>query len=269
MGARVCVKAMNSVNKDLKFTTESQEDFQQERLPTLDFEMWLDNKMEIGHSYYQKPMKTPYVLMERSAMSYHQKYQILSNEMCRRLSNIQIGAVEHPEVLNKIEQYIKEMKNSGYSKKQAREIICSGVRGWKSRINKRKREEIPLYRLAEETVEERLRKELTEKESWYKDKDTDEDESPRKKIKKNKIKSVIFIPHTRNSELANVLRENEEDLADITGNKIKIVEKAGNKLENILAGKDPWKGMDCKRKNCFICSTKALTGKDMNKDCTK
>ena len=27
--------------------------------------------------------------------------------------------------------------------------------------------------------------------------------------------------------------------------------------------------MDCKRKNCFVCSTKVLTGKDLNKDCTK
>ena len=105
------------------------------------------------------------------------------------------------------------------------------------------------YWLAEDTVQERLRKELTEKESWYKDRD-EEEESPRKRLKmdtvqprrslrlkkiksnknkKNRIKSVIFIPHTRNSELANVLRENEEKLADITGNKIKIVEKAGVK----------------------------------------
>ena len=70
-----------------RWSEESQEDFEHERLPTLDFEMWLDSKMKIGHSYYQKPTKTPYVLMERSAMSYHQKFQILSNEMCRRLSS--------------------------------------------------------------------------------------------------------------------------------------------------------------------------------------
>ena len=41
MMARVCKKAMNSINQDLVFTTESQEDFELERLPTLDFQMWI------------------------------------------------------------------------------------------------------------------------------------------------------------------------------------------------------------------------------------
>ena len=56
--ARVCRPAMDSVNSDLKFTTESQEDFENERLPTQDFEMWLTQD-GVRHSYYQKPMKTP------------------------------------------------------------------------------------------------------------------------------------------------------------------------------------------------------------------
>ena len=293
--ARVCIDAMNSVNTDLQFTSESQEDFNHERLPTLDFELWLNEEMELCHSYYQKPTKTPYVLMERSGMAYHQKFQILSNELCRRLSNIQIGAVEHQEILQKIEQFIGELNNSGYSRKQAREIVCSGVRGWQARIKKRKRKNISFYRLAESTVNERLQKELTERECWYKNEDNENEEgSPNKKMKmdplhkitrtrksfnpnrKNKIKtnktqvkSVMFVPHTRKSELANILREKEEKLVEVTGNKVKIVERAGNKLENILAGKDPWKGKDCERKNCFICNTKVLTGKDLNKDCTK
>ena len=59
--ARICVKAMNSINKDLQFTTESQEDFKMERLPTLDFEMWIREDNKIIHSFYQKPMKTPYM----------------------------------------------------------------------------------------------------------------------------------------------------------------------------------------------------------------
>ena len=75
--ARICKPAMNSINADLQFTTETQEDFNLERLPTLDFEMWIRNDNKIIHSYYQKPMKTPYVLMERSGTSYHQKFQIL------------------------------------------------------------------------------------------------------------------------------------------------------------------------------------------------
>ena len=40
------------------------------------------------HSYYEKPKKNQFTVMQRSAMSEHQKMSILSNELVRRLSNI-------------------------------------------------------------------------------------------------------------------------------------------------------------------------------------
>ena len=80
---------------------------------------------------------------------------------------------------------------------------------------------------------------------------------------------MIFIPHTNNSELASALRDKETKLEQITGDRIKIVEKGGQKLENVLTGSDPWKGQDCQRQNCFLCMTKSLSEKKCNKDCTK
>ena len=38
----VCLEAMNSVAEDLTFAVESQEEFENTRLQTLDFEAWLD-----------------------------------------------------------------------------------------------------------------------------------------------------------------------------------------------------------------------------------
>ena len=35
--ARACLPAMDSINKDLRFTTEAPEEFEKNRLPTLDF----------------------------------------------------------------------------------------------------------------------------------------------------------------------------------------------------------------------------------------
>ena len=135
------------------------------------------------------------------------------------------------------------------------------------------------------------RKKLLEKESWYKgnnDESDHEDEHPKKvkvvennptvrklrkhrfaRKKKENVKTVIFVPHTRGSGLAKDLRKSEEKIKEVTGDAIKVVEKSGRKLEDILAGKDPWKGRDCGRQNCFLCSTKTLTGKQLNKDCTK
>ena len=50
--ARICLVAMNAINKDLQFTIETQEEFEKERLPTLDFEMWLEEGGEIHHSFF-------------------------------------------------------------------------------------------------------------------------------------------------------------------------------------------------------------------------
>jgi hypothetical protein len=36
----VCLVAMNSINKDLKFTIETEEDYENRMVPTLDFEVW-------------------------------------------------------------------------------------------------------------------------------------------------------------------------------------------------------------------------------------
>ena len=66
--AQRCLPAMNSVNENLKFTTEAPEDFPNRRLPTLDFMIWMIRGI-IYHSYYEKAMKNQLTVMQRSAMS--------------------------------------------------------------------------------------------------------------------------------------------------------------------------------------------------------
>ena len=84
---RVCLPAINSINGDLEFTAEIPEEFKDEKLPTLDFFLWLTRWGMLNHSFFQKEMKTPLVIMEQSAMSSNQKHGILANELVRRLSN--------------------------------------------------------------------------------------------------------------------------------------------------------------------------------------
>ena len=63
--ARVCNPIMNSINPDIKFTTEVPEDFPDGRLPSLDFTIEMMGG-EIVHSYFGKAMKTPYVVQWES-----------------------------------------------------------------------------------------------------------------------------------------------------------------------------------------------------------
>ena len=67
--ARILQPAMNDINSDLVFTTELPEDFDDDKLPTLDFKMWLENDMEIHHTFYEAPMMTQMMIPRRSAMA--------------------------------------------------------------------------------------------------------------------------------------------------------------------------------------------------------
>ena len=48
--ARITVEAMNSINIDLEFTVECEEEFSNERLHTLDFAIWQEKDGQITHS---------------------------------------------------------------------------------------------------------------------------------------------------------------------------------------------------------------------------
>ena len=288
--SRVCRDAMNSVCEDLQFTTEAPEDFVQARLPTLDFKLWLVSGM-IMHTYFEKEMRTPFVVMRRSAMGEQQRMAILSNELIRRLSNVGKEVVKD-EIHGIIEHYIYQLKMSEYERGQAREIICSGVIGWKRKIQRREREMQGFYRHGRATLKSRNKKKLLEKTSWYKQKrkrdDDDEDDEmslPTRKmrctgkmkarsagvsagaVKVPDIKAVMFVPYTVGSKLAKSLREAEEKLGGLTGYRLKMVEKAGDKLEDLLTKSNPWQGLDCGRHNCILCETKLKTDKNMSQDC--
>ena len=80
---REILRAMNSLNTDLKFTVETEDDFPSKRLPTLSFEIW-SCENGIRHSYYEKEMRSQILTMKRSAQSENSKCAILTNELSRR-----------------------------------------------------------------------------------------------------------------------------------------------------------------------------------------
>ena len=79
----------------------------------------------------------------------------------------------------------------------------------------------------------------------------------------------MFVPYTKHSELATRLREGEEKMEKMTGYKLKIVEKGGTKLVDILHKANPWAGEDCKRDSCMLCRTKNEEDRKNTQDCRK
>ena len=105
---RVCQVAMNSINPDLQFTVESEEDFANGRIQTLDFEIKALQDGSIEHSFFEKPMQTPLVTMERSAMGAQQVHAILANDLVRRLSMLS-ESIDLNERLEVVDHYTQKL----------------------------------------------------------------------------------------------------------------------------------------------------------------
>ena len=129
---------------------------------------------------------------------------------------------------------------------------------------------------------------LTGKETWYRedrkrkrDEYDDWEEAQRtsrrqktgtgeeKGKERNRIVAVMFVPYTPKGELARRMREVETDMEKHTGIKLKIVERSGTKLIDLIHKADPWEGQDCGRDKCILCETKQKTGKFLSQDCHK
>ena len=52
----------------------------------------------------------------------------------------------------------------------------------------------------------------------------------------------MFVPKAPGGVLVTRLRKKEEQICEVTGRKVKLVEKAGTSLKNTLWKADPWGG---------------------------
>ena len=55
----------------------------------------------------------------------------------------------------------------------------------------------------------------------------------------------------------------------MTGSRLKIEDKSGNKLEELLTSANPWKGADCKRPACLLGETKKYKGRLLKQECDR
>ena len=56
------------------------------------------------------------------------------------------------------------------------------------------------------------------------------------------IEAIMFVPHTPREELRKRLQAKEDELSKMFGQaRVKIIERAGTALENLLCSKNPWR----------------------------
>ena len=82
--AIILIEIMNSILPFLKFTLEIGDQFKDNKLPTLDLKLWMENGL-IEFEYYEKPMSTNLVVHAKTALSENTKFSSLTQEVVRRL----------------------------------------------------------------------------------------------------------------------------------------------------------------------------------------
>ena len=116
--------------------------------------------------FYEKPMNSPYCIMERSAMPEKVKITTMVQEVIRRLRNCH-KVVPESEVREELSKFAEKMKRSGYAEKTRKMVIIAGKKGFETMKREGEAGIRRMYRTHEEGKERRWAKKLGGKTSWY------------------------------------------------------------------------------------------------------
>ena len=222
-------------------------------------------------------MKSPFCIMESSAMPSNTKTASLAQDLVRRMMNIsESRSQEERNIVT--EKYIQKLRRSGYSTTQTKEIVEAGLKGYESKREKCLKNGIELHRSAQSTVKARFVKKLTSRTNWFRKgrgnkiekKEKGKPKYNRKKIRESKARkeiepvTVMFVPRTPGGALISRLRKVEEEISQVTGDKVKLVERSGKMLKRMLQITDPEGNSSCQRPTCLVCCN-AVDEKDVGK----
>ena len=232
-----------SIDEMLKFTFDTPCNYEDGKMPALDIKVNVNKEMKnrIDFEFYEKPTKNPKVILADSAINSASKRTILTQECLRRLRNSKVELGEEIRNMH-LNNFMLKLKNSGYNKKYRMEILNSAVMAFEKMLEADRNNIKPLFRNRLWKKEERKAAKQNKRANWYKNTE-----------KGIKYKSVLFVPPTPGGVLVKELKKREEELNRFSEERIKIIEKGGVKVENILAKKDPFKKEKCQEKLCQLC----------------
>ena len=138
---------MGGIVDCLEFTVESQEDFADSWLPTLDINIQIDSGNMVNYRFYEKPSISQVCLQKGTALSRNSLVQSLSEDTKRRMMNSS-SRVPDSERIRVIDKWAQKMINSGHGMKEVRSIVISGLKGYYSKLKKCQKTGAPVHRSA-------------------------------------------------------------------------------------------------------------------------
>ena len=209
----------NTIVGDISITVDYPSKNEDGWMPLLDCQMKVEEN-KIQYKFFKKPMATPLVMMQTSALPAKVKRESLTQEVIRRLRNTKrsLPWEVKAEILS---EFSNSMRRSGYSEEFRLDVIRSGICSFERICQTSDEGGTPLFRPREYQSEERKRKKLMTKSSWYRPHN-----------------AVGFYPVTPGGELAETIRNIVDEEAGRLGLRIKIAETGGPSMKAKLTSTD-------------------------------
>ena len=138
----------------------------------IDTEQWIERievegeQHQILHSHYTKEMASKFVIHRNSANPLRSKYNILIADLVRVMRNVSQKCPDEERKL-KVEEYIRRMQYSGYTKRERAEVYKKAKAKFDDMIKKSNDGTQPLYRSKDWHANERKEMKKTKKKEWY------------------------------------------------------------------------------------------------------
>jgi hypothetical protein len=192
----------------------------------------------IWFEFYKKNMAQKRTILENSAMPDAMKRVTLTQEILRRFLNCK-KEIPWKEKKKHVEEYMQELKDSGYGEEFRRSILKSAVEGYEKIVKDDENGVKKMYRSKDERKTDRWRDKRKKKKNWAGE----------------KYAGVIFVPCTPGGMLKKLMQKTEEEGRRGGREKmaIKVVERAGRPLGGELTRKKLKKKEECGDKTCVLC----------------
>ncbi len=232
----------NSIHRSIQLVTDIPSENDDKKIPILDLKVSTKEIMtengkvtKIRNEFYMKDVSTKFMVDADSAGPWKTKMTVMTQQCLRVLLNC-CPDLEESIVIEHMNSFMKRLQASGYDKSTRYHVIKSAYKAYEKIKEDDANGIRPMYRSKNWNTIERRKERKAKKTSWY-----------------GNFDSVIFVEATPDSELKKLFDKEIKQRRM----KIKVVERTGTKMKNILQKNSVLNDKQC-TEDCFVCAT---TGK--------
>ena len=236
----IIIQIGDAIHSSIKLEVDVPSNHDDGKIPSLDLKVWVKEKQNedgsrmrsIFHEFYMKEVSSKFVMNANNATPWKNKITILTQQCLQIMLNCSPGLDENIKN-DHVSNFTKRMQAPGYNEEHRYNVARSAFNANEKMKGVAEDGIRPLYRKKDWKYIERRKEKMGRRKKWYGNYD-----------------AVMFIPTTPKSELK---RRYDEEIKR-RNMKIRVVEKSGMKLKDMLQKKDIGSGGQCDG-DCFICTT--------------